>query len=333
MNFCFKIFSMFLFIIFQTDSLRFGDSLNMKIVSRWKSQRPIVGIEIKERYAYLSSIRSIYIVDFSDPKQLAVAPEIKIDGMPIGLKVVGNYLYVAAGRAGLVVIDITDPYTAQIVSQAPSRDSALYLDIKGNYLFMADAELGITVYDISNPNQPKIVSYFDTPGFARGIHVVGNYAYVADGPSGLLILNISDIKNIKIVGSYSLGDTTFAITVKYYNNRAYVGFAKQGLYVFDVSNPKDIKPIIRYVGLGEALGLYLRGSYLYLAAGKGGVRVFDLDRVENEFKLGRKTIVESEIARYRAPEYMGDVIFDLIYYNNYVFSASRNGLIIYANTY
>jgi len=112
-----------------------------------------------------------------------------------------------------------------------------------------------------------------------------------------------------------------------------VGFGKLGLYVFDVSNPKDIKPIIRYIGLGEALGLYLKGSYLYLAAGKGGVRIFDLDKVENEFKLGRKTIVEGEIARYRSPEYTGDVLFDLIVYNNYIFSASRNGLIIYANSY
>ncbi|MEO0144098.1 MAG: hypothetical protein ABIL49_06820 [candidate division WOR-3 bacterium] len=324
---------MLFLILTQADSLKYGDSLNLNLISRWKSNKPIVGIEVKDNYAYLSSLRSIYIIDFSDVKQLGVAPEIKLDCMPIGLKVKGNYLYTACGRSGLVIIDITDPYTAQLVSQTPSKDSALYLDIKGNYLFMADAQAGITVFDISNPKQPKIVSSFKTLGFARGIHIVGNYAYVADGPGGLVILDISNINNIKLVGSYSIGDTTFAITVRYYNNRAYVGFAKHGLYVFDVSNPKDIKPIIRYIGLGEALGLFLRGNYLYLAAGKGGVRIFDLDRVENEFKLGRKTIVEGEVARYRAPEYAGDVLFDIVVYNKYILTASRNGLIIYGNAY
>lgn len=320
-------------LIFQTDSLRFGDSLNIKFVSRWKSLKPIVGIDVKGSYAYLSSLKSIHIIDFSEVKQLGAAPEIKLESMPVGLKVNGNYLYVAGGKDGLIVIDITDPYTAQVVSQVPSRDSAVFLDIRGNYVFLADAEAGITVYDIANPRQPKLVSFFDTPGFARGVHVVGNYAYVADGPAGLVILDISNIKNIRMLNSYSLGDTTFAIAVRYYNNRAYLAVGKSGLYVFDVSNIKDIKPIIRYVGIGEALGLYLRDNYLYLAAGKGGIRVFDLDRVENEFRLGRKTIIESEIARYRSPEYTGDVIFDLIVQGNYILSASRNGLIIYANSY
>lgn len=316
------------------DSLRYADSLNMRIISRWRSPAPTFGIETMGNFAYLSSLKRIFVLDFSEPEQLGLASKLQVDGFPIGLKSYRNrYILAGAGYSGLIVIDAQDPYTAEFIASAPSRDSAISVDVKGRYAFVTDGEAGISIYDISNPSSPRLITTFDTPGFARGIHVVGNRAYVADGPKGLLILDISNIHNIRTIGSYSLGDTTFAIDVRYYRGKAYVAFGKEGLYVFDVRNPKKIKPLIRFIAPGEALGFYLKGNLLFVAFGSGGVKAFDLNRIENEIRLGRKVLVESEFARYRSPIYEGDVIFDIIVQGNKVLAASRRGLVIYEYSY
>lgn len=326
--------SLLLFFVSISDSLKYADSLNMHIVSRWRSPAPTYGIEVMGNFSYLSSLRRIFVLDFSQPADLALASKIQVDGFPIGLKGYRNrFILGGAGYSGLIVVDAQDPYIAELIASAPSRDSALSVDIKGHYAFVTDGEAGISIYDISNPSRPRLISSFDTPGFARGIHVVGNRAYVADGPSGLLILDISNLKKVKLLGNYSLGDTTFAIDVRYYGGKAYVAFGKEGLYVFDVRNPRKIKPLIRFLAPGEALGFYLKGNLLFVAFGIGGVKAFDLQRIENEIRLGRKILIESEFARYRSPIYEGDVIFDLIVRGNKVLAASRKGLVIYEYTY
>ncbi len=316
------------------DSLKYPDSLNMRVVSRWKAPLPTFGIEVAGNSAYLSSIRRIYALDFSDPTSLALASEIKVEGFPIGLRLYRNrYLLAGSGYSGLTVVDVEDPYIAEVISSIPSRDSALSVDVKGRYAFVTDGEAGITVYDVSSPSSPRMVGSFDTPGFARGIHIVGNRAYVADGPAGLLILDITNPRSIKMLGQYSLGDTTFAIDVRYYNGRAYVAFGQEGLYVFDVRNPSKIKPLIRFVAYGEALGFDLKGNLLFIAFGSGGIKAFDLRRIENEIRLGRKILKESEFARYRPPIYEGEVIYDLTVKGNLIMAASRKGLVIYEYTY
>jgi len=257
-----------------------------------------------------------------------------MNGFPIGLKLYRNkYLLAGSGYAGLTVVDVEDPYIAEVIASVPSNDSALSVDVKGNLAFVTDGDAGITIFDVSNPRQPRKIAGFDTPGFARGIHIVGNRAYVADGPGGLLVLDISDPLNIKMLGQYSIGDTTFAIDVRYYNGRAYVAFGQEGLYVFDVKDPTKIKPLIRFVAFGEALGFDLRGNLLFIAFGSGGIKAFDLRRIENEIRLGRKILKESEFARYRPPIYEGEVIYDLAVKGNLILAASRKGLVIYEYTY
>ena len=170
----------------------------MRIISRWRSPAPTFGIETMGNFAYLSSLKRIFVLDFSEPEQLGLASKLQVDGFPIGLKSYRNrYILAGAGYSGLIVIDAQDPYTAEFIASAPSRDSAISVDVKGRYAFVTDGEAGISIYDISNPSSPRLITTFDTPGFARGIHVVGNRAYVADGPKGLLILDISNINRIE----------------------------------------------------------------------------------------------------------------------------------------
>jgi len=69
------------------------------------------------------------------------------------VRVSGDYAYVAAGSAGLLVVDVGDPVRPKIVSSLATTN-AQDLDIDQNSLYLADGSGGLKVIDISKPLKP-----------------------------------------------------------------------------------------------------------------------------------------------------------------------------------
>jgi hypothetical protein len=69
------------------------------------------------------------------------------------VKVSGNYAFVAAGTAGLLVVDIVDPVRPKIVSSLATTN-AQDIDIYQNSVYVADGSGGLKIIDISNPLDP-----------------------------------------------------------------------------------------------------------------------------------------------------------------------------------
>jgi hypothetical protein len=69
------------------------------------------------------------------------------------VRVSGNYAYVAAGTAGLLVVDISDPVRPRIVTSLPTTN-AQDIDLYQNSVYVADGSGGLKVIDISNPLDP-----------------------------------------------------------------------------------------------------------------------------------------------------------------------------------
>lgn len=121
-----------------------------------------------------------------------VVGAIDLPGFANSVAVRGDYAYIAAGPAGLVVVDVADRRRPRIVAQLALAGNANDLRLGGNYAFVAADAAGLHVVDLSHPLAPVRVATLDTPGIAIDLALDGGFAYVADGPAGLRILDVSN---------------------------------------------------------------------------------------------------------------------------------------------
>jgi hypothetical protein len=94
------------------------------------------------------------------------------------VKVSGNYAYVAAQSAGLLIVDISDPGTPEIVSSVPTT-TAMDVDVSGTYAYIADGSGGLRIIDIANPSNPQIIATH-----TWGANRTATSVSVAGGPAG-----------------------------------------------------------------------------------------------------------------------------------------------------
>jgi len=91
---------------------------------------------------------------------------------------------------------------------------------------------------------------------------------------------------------------------------------REGIDIVDISDPTNIKRFRLAKGPGDALNARTINGLIYVAFGFGGVSVVD-------------PINKLEVARYKPPKYGGDYVFDIMVNGEYVFAASRNGIVVY----
>ena len=97
-----------------------------------------------------------------------------------GLKVSGDYAYVASDTAGLRVIDVSSPNSPQLLpGWGDTEDSARSVTVSGTWAFVADGYEGLQVFDLGDPENPTHVGTVDTPYFAYSVALSGGYAFVA----------------------------------------------------------------------------------------------------------------------------------------------------------
>ncbi|MFC1779696.1 DUF1566 domain-containing protein [Thermodesulfobacteriota bacterium] len=222
--------------------------------------------------------------------------KVATSGQAWSVDVSGQYAYVVAGGASssavLQVIDISTPQNPFIVGtlQLPGWGGAGV--VSGSYVYVANEFAGLQVVDVSDPQNPAIVGSVDIPTQAFNLSVVDQYAYVADD-TGLQIINITDPLQPNIVGSIATPDSG---DIYWPNNALDVAVSGQfayltvygnddGLQVVDVSNPSN--PIqIGWIDLPQVGGLYVEGSYVYVAVGNNGLRVIDISRPQSPTIVG-----------------------------------------------
>ncbi|MDP1935908.1 MAG: Ig-like domain-containing protein [Hylemonella sp.] len=118
-----------------------------------------------------------------------------------------------------------------------------------------------TVQDFS----PGALSFVAIPGYANGVAVSGDYAFVASGSTGLQVVSLSaDRRTPTVVASLNVGASSNDITLA--GNIAYLATAG-GLKVVDVSLPTAPRLLGTFAGVGNALGVKVRGTTAYVTGG------------------------------------------------------------------
>lgn len=197
-----------------------------------------------------------------------------------GCAILGNYGYVVAGKAGLLVVDISDPSQLKQVSAHATEHDAVALSLGDGIACVSQRYGGVEIVDIRDPQHPsKLGTIPDYSSDVRSF-VRGSLAYIVE--RGLSIFDLSDPAKPKRLGTYAYPtdgeDQSLArlMSVTVEGSFAFCA-GNVGLAVFDVKDPVHPDKVAEVPSEdGEGVGIVVAGHYAYLAAQWGDLQVFDI---------------------------------------------------------
>jgi murein DD-endopeptidase MepM/ murein hydrolase activator NlpD len=201
-----------------------------------------------------------------------------------GVKVSGNYAYIADGESGLRIIDITDTDNPNEISSYNTPGDAKKVTLSGSYAYIADYTSGLRIINISTPSNPIESGYYDSPGDARDVYVNETYAYLADGYSGLRIINISDPSNPYEIGFFDTQGSAYGIDVK--DQIAYVADFTGGLRIIDCSDPNNPEEIGSFITSNVIKDISIYDFKAYIACDTDGIKIVDIENPAATAELG-----------------------------------------------
>jgi hypothetical protein len=170
----------------------------------------------------------------------------------------------------------------------PGTYSVRNIALQGNTVYVADSKFGVSAIDVSQPSSPRVISSLDVPIQGQKIAVSGSYALVYGFKSflskpepdigsivvnkGVYVVDISNPSSLRLRGaveSYSYSDLFVADDLLF---ALRVGV----LEVIDFKTNPDSPSIVGiYTGLSNTVtsGIYVSGSFIYIANGFGGIKV------------------------------------------------------------
>ena len=254
----------------------------------------VLSIQLRGEYLYTANGRGgfrAYDVAQVDQKGFSE----KIVTAPVSP--LGQRLYVKTKYATAVASPSTlavDPTRTQRPENEEQKIHPVYA-----YLYVSDREEGLVVIGnpLDSPNRPGVSTLldgdpdnnfleralaFNPDGLLTGavnITVAGHYAYVL-ASKGLFVVDLDNPLQPRIVATVGEPHLKQPRAVAIQFRYAFVTDA-EGLKVIDVTNPVRPRPVPNaVVPLADARGLYLARTYAYVAAGRQGLAIIDIERPE-----------------------------------------------------
>jgi len=149
---------------------------------------------------HISAQESITITNISDVSNpIHIKTILTEDDIP-DLQQVGNRLYAACARKGLLIYDISNRtdlvHLGTYIDPENPNIHLITFEVFGNYTFACYYQYGIQILDISNPTQ--ITKKSELPNSSSNcysIHIIEDLAYISDISGGIQIINISNVTN------------------------------------------------------------------------------------------------------------------------------------------
>jgi hypothetical protein len=209
----------------------------------------------------------------------------------------GHDTHVASRNAACVALPTNQPINprrnAGELMREVNQEQAMHAIYR--YAVVADAEEGLILVDVETLADGEPRNNFlsralawNPDGVLKGArHVVlgGHYAYVSTADA-LVIVNLDDPMKPKVAARLPLQDPRAAALQFRY---LFVTTAR-GLEVVDVTIPERARRIEgARVALQDARGIYVARTYAYVAAGKEGLAIVDVERPESPSLLTKFT--------------------------------------------
>jgi len=239
------------------------------------------------------------------PQALSFLP---LPGFANNVDVAGNYAYVAAGAAGLVVVNVTNRTAPSIVATLDTPGNANDVRVVSGIAYVADGASGLQVIDVSNPAAPHLIGTLDTAD-AWDVSVSGGTAYVADGAAGLKIVDVRNGAAPVLVGSLDTNGIAKGVDVA--GNYAIVADGSSTL-VIDVTAP-GVPTLAGVAATSQARDVVAEGTLAYVADFGTSLRVIDFSNPASPQIVGTadRTLagIPTDVVKARQLVFVSDVFF------------------------
>lgn len=169
-------------------------------------------IVLAGNYAYVTTDRSLVIIDFSTPLQPRIVKEMPFDN-PRAVAVQFLYAFVV-DKAGMHVLDIKELQINGNVRKVEGATVPLAhahdIYVARTYAYVANGSDGIAIIDVEKPEQPRLDQMFTADGTINDAHSIkvamtnaSLYGYVADGKNGLKVLQLTDPETMPTYAGFS----------------------------------------------------------------------------------------------------------------------------------
>jgi hypothetical protein len=270
------------------------------------------GLAVSGKRAYVASEKELLVIDISNSGNPALLDKqpLMVTGEEVeiaDLALNSRALYVASGATGLLVYDLADPDQPVYTSKVPTVRSMDGIDVRGKIACVADELRSMVVLDVSRAVKPRQIGVFKTVNEHDGVQVVGDYAYLAMWTDGLRIADVSDPANPRLVGEAGYDSLPYglALRLEVADGVAYLADggmepevpleefpldyeakpAEAGVLIVDVAKPTKPKVLTRIFTPGEAFGVAVEGTQLYVADGSA-LRLYDVSDPSRPKALG-----------------------------------------------
>lgn len=260
------------------------------------------------------SAQSHGVVHTFSPTALSFIP---IPGFANGVSVNGNYAYVAAGAAGLVVVDVTNRSAPAIVATLPTPGNANGVKVVSNLVYLAGGAAGLEIIDVTDPVHPVLAGAVDTPGDAVDVAVTGNRALVADSAGGIQLIDVSAPAHPILLRALPMPAGATTIDIRGVDREgSRVVFAGSvdgpapfnGIGVIDLTD--EANPVLQgTVSTGDARDVVVRGNFAFVADFASSFTTVDLTNPANP-RVAAST-----------PEFTGGLLKDVALAGSFAFGA------------
>ncbi|MDP8315215.1 MAG: T9SS type A sorting domain-containing protein [Candidatus Celaenobacter antarcticus] len=278
------------------------------------------GIDIKDDYAYISSMRGVTILDISLPEESDVIGSYPYINWSSDICTDGVLAYVACGY-GLVILNVSNP--ANMYPVGDYQGCLTRLAKKENLIFAVDNIWGVLgVYDVTNPNNIQYLGGYSFADNPNALCVKDNLLFIADANfhtyqtnynGGLRIIDISNPANLDLIATINPDTTRYYRSLAQKDNYVFMGSNEHGIYVFDVSNPAQPYQVNYIESNRSSFALEVQNNYLY-----NGVQIFDISDINNIILIDSCTSVCGP-----------GVPWSIAVYGNYIFEASTYAVNLY----
>jgi hypothetical protein len=252
-------------------------------IRSFNREKPLIlGVQTRGEYAYAAcGERGLKVFDIANIDNKGFSERLNTSALsPLGQRFFVKTAYATAVASPSTIAP--DPTRTQIEANREEKIHAMYA-----YLYIADRYEGLvtvgagTIID-GNPlnNFLKREVTFNPNGVLNGansITIFGTYAYITCD-AGLVVVSLDD--PTKPVVTSVIGEG-FLHKARAFQGQFRFGYVcdEEGIKVLDVTNPAVPRPV-GTLPLEDAHNIYLARTYAYVAAGKNGLVILDIEKPE-----------------------------------------------------
>jgi len=245
------------------------------IGSAWTGYTRGVCVDGNQVYT-ASTTAGVSVVDVTNPKNPVRLWYNQTPGNAWDVEVVGEYLYVADGPAGLLIYKIADLIEPEFRGEFLAGASAL--SVEGNTAYIIDySDDEFRIVNITDVTHPQSLSNYTDLYAPIEVCIEGDYAFIIDQWRGLEIIDVSNPRNPTRAGGYVPTPQDWHYTgLAVEGNFVYLADPFEGLSVVNITDPTNPELIGDYLPGSNLLKIAVQGNWAFASDAYGLFHVVNI---------------------------------------------------------